>query len=82
MVVEARWYEHVPDVLTIEALAAQDGLLMAASANADKIILEADCAMLACLLEAKMGRNSPVASSRAKQVLCLFSNISCKERGK
>lgn len=40
MAAEGRWMEHVGDVLTAEALAARDGLLLAVANGYSKVILE------------------------------------------
>jgi len=39
----ARWFEDVPDVLTAEALAAKEGLELAAELGYNRVILECDC---------------------------------------
>ncbi|KAF8730966.1 hypothetical protein HU200_016841 [Digitaria exilis] len=39
---EARWYDNLPDVLTIEAIAPRDGLLLASTMGCDKVVLELD----------------------------------------
>lgn len=38
---EAR-YENLPDVLTIEAIAARDGLLLVSAKGSDRVVLELD----------------------------------------
>ena len=35
---EAKWYEHLPGVLTIEALAVRDGLLLAVAQGCSEVV--------------------------------------------
>lgn len=39
---ETRWYNNLPDVLTIEALATRDGLQLAIRQGCNEVILESD----------------------------------------
>ncbi|RLN34247.1 hypothetical protein C2845_PM03G26600 [Panicum miliaceum] len=57
----ARYLEYVPDVLTAEAVAATDGLLMARACGYDKIELELDNLSLVKLLRSEAGEQSPIA---------------------
>jgi hypothetical protein len=56
----ANHYEHVPDVLTAEALAARDGLLLARACGFMKVVLEGDNISLVNLLRSEAGIRSPI----------------------
>lgn len=58
---EAKWYENVPDVLCIEALAARDGVLAAAARGFSRVILEMDNLTLVNYLKAESGGRSTIA---------------------
>jgi len=47
----ARWFDDVPDALTAEALAAKEGLELAAELGLNKILLEVDCQALSNFLQ-------------------------------
>jgi hypothetical protein len=47
----ARWFDDVPDVLTVEAMAAKEGLELAVDNGYDHVILEIDCRGLKNLIE-------------------------------
>lgn len=53
-----QWYDRVPDVLTAEALAAQDGVAVAANQGCEKVVLEVDNQLLAGLLRSEDERQS------------------------
>lgn len=55
------FYEHIPDVLTAEALAARDGALLARVCGFEKVILELDNLSLVNLLRSEAGKRSPIA---------------------
>jgi hypothetical protein len=57
----SRHYDHVPDVLTAEALAARDGVLLAQASGFETVILEVDCLTLVNLLRSVDGGRSPIA---------------------
>ena len=46
----ARWFDHVPDALTAEAMAAKEGLELAMENGYERVILEVDCSSLTALL--------------------------------
>ena len=50
MMAAARFYKHLPDVLTSEALAARDGMMLAQDLGVDQLILELDNSTLVALL--------------------------------
>jgi ribonuclease HI len=47
----ARWFDDVPDALTAEAIAAKEGLELAAELGLEKVCLEVDCQGLSNLLQ-------------------------------
>jgi len=47
----ARWFDDVPDALTAVALAAKEGLELAAELGLNKILLEVDCQALSNFLQ-------------------------------
>jgi hypothetical protein len=57
----ANHFEHVPDVLTAEAPAARDGLLLARACDFMKVVLEGDNISLVNLLRSEAGIRSPIA---------------------
>ncbi|TVU10399.1 hypothetical protein EJB05_43925, partial [Eragrostis curvula] len=57
----ARWYDNLPDVLTIEAIAARDGLLLASAKGCDKVVLELDNLTLVESLNSSTVNRSAVA---------------------
>jgi hypothetical protein len=57
----AKRYNHIPNVLTAEALAARDGLLLALSGNYYAVILELDNLALVNLLQSVAGERSEIA---------------------
>jgi hypothetical protein len=57
----ATHYDHIPDVLTAEALAARDGVLLARASGFERVILEVDCLALVSLLRSEDGGRSPIA---------------------
>ena len=56
----ARWLDDVPDALTAEAMAAKEGLELAAKNGYDKVILEVDCSGLKTLLDGDDGMRSAI----------------------
>lgn len=56
----ARWFDHVSDALTAEALAAKEGLELAMEMGYEKVILEVDCSNLKALLAGAEGMRSSV----------------------
>lgn len=56
----ARWLDDVPDVLTAEALAAKEGLELAAELGCDDVILEVDSRMLQQFLQDTSGVRSAI----------------------
>jgi hypothetical protein len=54
----AKRYTHIPNVLTAEALAARDGLLLALSSSYNAVILELDNLALVNLLRSVAGEQS------------------------
>ena len=50
MMAAARFYKHLPDVLTSEALAARDGMMLAHDLGVEELILELDNSTLVALL--------------------------------
>ena len=57
----SKFYEHVPDVVTTEAMAARDGLLLARACGHEKVVLEVDNLALVNLLRFEAGERSPIA---------------------
>ena len=57
----AQLYEHIPDALTSEALAARDGVVLAQMLSMEKVILEVDNSVLVALLRSDEGRRSAIA---------------------
>jgi hypothetical protein len=57
----AQLYEHIPDALTSEALAARDGVVLAQMLSVEKAILEVDNSVLVALLRSEEGRRSVIA---------------------
>jgi hypothetical protein len=57
---EARWFDHVPDVFTAEAVAAKEGLELAMENGYDRVILEVDCSNLKTMLAADDGMRSTI----------------------
>ncbi|KAF8769630.1 hypothetical protein HU200_006226 [Digitaria exilis] len=57
----AKRYEHVHDTLTAEAMAARDGLQLAAENGYERVTLEIDCLPLFNLLQSDMGVRSSIA---------------------
>jgi hypothetical protein len=60
--VEAKWYSLLPDVLTSQALAARDGLLLAVTHGYNRVILETDCSELVSLITSQSGARSSISS--------------------
>ncbi|CAD6237159.1 unnamed protein product [Miscanthus lutarioriparius] len=58
--VAARWLDDVPDALTAEAMAAKEGLELAAENGYDKVIFEVDCNGLKTLLDGDDGMRSAI----------------------
>ena len=58
--VAARWLDDVLDALTAEAMAAKEGLELAAKNGYDKVILEVDCSGLKTLLDGDDGMRSAI----------------------
>jgi ribonuclease HI len=56
----ARWFDDVGDVLTGEALAAKEGLELAAELGFDRVILEVDCQELSKLLQSPYSCTSSI----------------------
>ena len=56
----ARWLDDVPDALTAEAMAAKEGLELAAENGYNKVILEVDCSGLKTLLDGDDGTRSAI----------------------
>jgi hypothetical protein len=56
----ARWFDLVPDVLTTEALAANEGLELTLEMGCDQVILETDCSTLKALLVTSEGMRSSI----------------------
>lgn len=56
----ARWFDHVPNVLTAEAMAAKEGLELAMENGYDRVILEVDCNSLVTLLADADGMRSAI----------------------
>jgi hypothetical protein len=54
----AQLYEHIPDALTSEALAARDGVVLAQMLSMEKVILEVDNSVLVALLRSDEGRSA------------------------
>jgi hypothetical protein len=59
--VSSHWYDHVPDVLAVEALAAIDGVLLARSSGCERMVLELDNNKLVNLLSSTVGERSSIA---------------------
>jgi hypothetical protein len=57
----ANFYNHIPDVLTAEAVAARDSLLLARAGGHAKVLLEIDNLPLVNLLRSLDGERSPIA---------------------
>jgi ribonuclease HI len=57
----SKFYAHVPDVLTAEALAARDGVLLARASGYERVQLEMDNALLVNLLRSDAGERSSIA---------------------
>jgi hypothetical protein len=57
----AQLYEHIPDALTSEALAARDGVVLVQMLSMKKVILEVDNSVLVALLRSEEGRWSAIA---------------------
>ncbi|KAF8754851.1 hypothetical protein HU200_011388 [Digitaria exilis] len=57
----SKFYEHVPDVLTAEAIAARDGVLLARACGHEKIVLEMDNLALVNFLRSDTGERSSIA---------------------
>ena len=55
MMAAARFYKHLPDVLTSEALAARDGVMLAQELGVEQLILELDNSTLVALLRSEDG---------------------------
>ncbi|TVU04044.1 hypothetical protein EJB05_50392, partial [Eragrostis curvula] len=58
---EARWYENLSNVITIEAIAARDGLLLASAYGCQRVVLEMDNLTLVESLNASTVDRSVVA---------------------
>jgi hypothetical protein len=56
----ARWLDDVPGALTVEAMAAKEGLKLAAENGYDKVIIEVDCSGLKTLLDGDDGMRSAI----------------------
>jgi hypothetical protein len=61
LAVATQLYEHIPDSLTIEALAARDGVMLAQLLSMEKVILEVDNSVLVTLLRSGKGRRCAIA---------------------
>ena len=57
----ARFYKHLPDVLTSEALAARDGVMLAQELGVEQLILELDNSTLVALLRSEDGGRCAIA---------------------
>jgi len=80
----SKFYEHIPDVVTAEAMAARDGLLLARACGHEKVVLEVDNLALVNLLRSEAGERSPVAGlwhetrEIGRQRVCSVSYFVCK----
>ena len=61
MMAAARFYKHLPDVLTSEALAARDGVMLAQELGVEQLILELDNSTLVALLRSEDGGRCAIA---------------------
>ena len=61
MMAAARFYKHLPDVLTSEALAARDGMMLAQDLGVDELILELDNSTLVALIRSEDGGRCAIA---------------------
>ena len=61
MMAAARFYKHLPDVLTSEALAARDGMMLAQDLGVEQLILELDNSTLVALLWSEDGGRCAIA---------------------
>ncbi|RLM75407.1 hypothetical protein C2845_PM15G04630 [Panicum miliaceum] len=57
----ANFYKHLPDVLTSEALAARDGVMLAQELGVEQVILELDNSTLVTLLRSEDGGHCAIA---------------------
>jgi hypothetical protein len=57
---EARWFDHVSNAFTAEALAAKEGLELAMENGYNRVILEVDCSNLKMMLGADNGMRSTI----------------------
>jgi hypothetical protein len=57
----SHWYDYVPDVLTAEALAARDGVMLARSSGYERIVLELDNKELVNLMSSLAVERSSIA---------------------
>jgi hypothetical protein len=75
----AKIYEHVPDVLMAQALAARDGVLLARACGLGKMILETDNLHLSNLLRSQAGERSPIAGLW-QEIMEIGRNFSCFQK--